>query len=193
MTARWVVEEVAPARDISVTWRSISLLLKNKPATDSPHYERVNSTHKMLRVMEAVRAAQGEENIQALYWEFGSRIHHDKDVDFDIAEALKAVGLDESFAAAFEDEAWDAAIEVGHNDGLALVGNDVGTPIIAFADANGDRTGIFGPVITRVPNHEHSLQLWDGLIACATVPGFWELKRTRTERPDLGERPVKFA
>ena len=27
------------------------------------------------------------------------------------------------------------------------------------------------------------------LTAVATVPGFWELKRTRTERPDLGARP----
>ena len=185
MTARWVVEEVVPARDVKVNWRPISLLLKNKPASDSPYYDRVARTHKMLRVMEAVRAGEGDGPIQAVYWEFASRIHHDKDVDFDIASALAAVGVDTKYAAALDDESWEAAVEAGHNDGLSLVGEDVGTPIIAFPDANGERTALFGPVITRVPNRELSLQLWDGFIAVATVPGFWELKRTRTERPDF--------
>ena len=35
-----------------------------------------------------------------------------------------------------------------------------------------------------------SLELWDALQALVSVPGFWELKRTRTERPDVGEPPV---
>ena len=190
MTARWVVEEVVPKRDVRVFWRSISLLLKNKPDATSEHFPRVQATHNMLRVMESVRAAEGEGPIQAVYWEFASRIHHDKVVDFDIAQALTTVGVDPRHAAAFDDAKWDEAVEAGHNDGLSLVGNDVGTPIIAFPDANGDRTALFGPVITRVPTPELSLQLWDGFMACATVPGFWELKRTRTERPDLGSRPA---
>ncbi len=190
MTARWVVDEVVPARNVKVNWRPISLLFKNNPDPESRYYDRVVKTHKMLRVMESVRAAEGDGPIQALYWEMGSRIHHDKDVDFPMADALRAVGLNESHAAAFDDEAWDEAVRRGHDDGLALVGQDVGTPIIAFADANGDRVGIFGPVITRVPSPELSLQLWDGMVACMQVPGFWELKKTRTESPDLGDRPT---
>ena len=31
--------------------------------------------------------------------------------------------------------------------------------------------------------------MWDALVAMMDVEGFWELKRTRTERPDPGERP----
>jgi hypothetical protein len=73
--------------------------------------------------------------------------------------------------------------------GIALAGNDVGTPIIAVDDENGNRVALFGPVITRVPSTELSLRLWDGFVFMATVPGFWELKRSRTERPELGERP----
>ena len=42
----------------------------------------------------------------------------------------------------------------------------------------------------KVPDHELSLQLWDGIVACMQVPGFWELKRTRTERPDVGAPPT---
>ena len=33
MTARWVVDEVAPARDLRVTWQPISLFEKNQPAS----------------------------------------------------------------------------------------------------------------------------------------------------------------
>ena len=73
--------------------------------------------------------------------------------------------------------------------GIDLAGNDIGTPIIAFDNDDGDRVALFGPVITRVPTTEQSLKLWDGFIACATTPGFWELKRTRTERPEFGDRP----
>ena len=61
--------------------------------------------------------------------------------------------------------------------------------IIAFDNAAGVRVGIFGPVITRVPDRDLSLQLWDGLTSVMAVPGFWELKRTRTERPEFGKRP----
>ena len=73
--------------------------------------------------------------------------------------------------------------------GLALAGEDVGTPLIAFEDDNGDKTALFGPIITRVPPAEQALKLWDGFIAVATIPGFWELKRTRTESPEFGTRP----
>ena len=100
-----------------------------------------------------------------------------------------AVGFDPAHAAAMDDESFDAEIRTRMDAGLELTGQDVGTPIIAFADTDGTKVGLFGPVITRVPSTELSLQLWDGLMAVATVPGFWELKRTRTERPDFGPRP----
>ena len=73
--------------------------------------------------------------------------------------------------------------------GLDLTGDDVGTPIIALDDDNGDRVALFGPVITRVPTTEQSLKLWDAFVAVAQIPGFWEIKRTRTEKPEFGERP----
>ena len=139
--------------------------------------------------MESLRAAEGDDAVFPLYWEFGRRIHHDETVEFDPADALTAIGADPSHAAAAADEKWDAEIERRMKMGLDLTGDDVGTPIIAMDDLNGDRVGIFGPVITRVPNQEQSLQLWDGMMALTTVPGFWELKRTRTESPEFGDRP----
>lgn len=190
MTARWVVERVQPERDLNVTWEPISLFFKNDPDPDSDSYERYWRTHRLLRVIESVRTTDGNDGVFKLYWELGRRIHHDKSLmELSVHDALESTGLAVSHAAAFDDEAWDAEIRTRMDVGLELAGTDIGTPIIAFDDAAGDRVGIFGPVITRVPEGDLSLQLWDGLVSVMTVPGFWELKRTRTERPDFGPRP----
>ena len=189
MTARWVVDAVQPYRDINITWQPISLLFKNGPAEDSPYRAPVEFTHGLLRVLESVRNSEGEAAVQPLYWEFGRRIHHDGDKAFDPADALAAVGLPVSHGAAAKEELWDSEIRNRMDVGLELAGKDIGTPIIAFNNADGEKVALFGPVISSVPTPELSLQLWDGFIAVATVPGFWELKRTRTEGPQFPDRP----
>ena len=189
MTARWVVDEVLPERDVSVKWQPISLLLKNNPDQSSDYYAPVFNTHRQLRVLESVRVTDGNDGVFALYWELGRRIHNDQDRDFSVVDALKVAGLDPSHAEAYDDEAWDAEIKTRMGVGLGLVGEDVGTPIIALDDDDGNRVGLFGPVITKVPSRQRSLRLWDAFIDMARIPGFWEVKRTRTERPEFGERP----
>lgn len=190
MTARWVVDAVAPERDLDITWKPISLFFKNEPPSDSDYYAPLLKTHSLLRVFMAVQAAEGNDAAFRFYWELGSRIHHDKDHDFNVTVALEAAGVDVGHADAYDDESWDQAIRDGMDEGLALTGQDVGTPIIAFDDNAGQRVALFGPVITRVPSGQDALDLWDGFIKVASVPGFWELKRTRTEAPDFGERPT---
>ena len=190
MTARWVVDTVAPERDLDVTWKPISLFFKNEPSEDSEYHGPLFKTHCFLRVFAAIQATDGNDAAFRFYWELGSRIHHDKAYEFTAEEALASAGLDLAHAAAFGDETWDRAIRDGMNEGLALTGQDVGTPIIAFDDNAGERVALFGPVITRVPERQNALDLWDGFMKVARVPGFWELKRTRTESPDFGERPT---
>jgi len=191
VTARWVVDEVQPHRDVNITWQPISLLNKNQPAEDSDYYAPVAYTHKLLRVIESIRKAEGDDAVKDVYWEFATRIHHDGDRQnsFDLPAALAAAGFDSAHAAAFDDESFDEEIATRMEAGLDLAGDDVGTPIIAMDDENGDRVALFGPVITRVPPTDQSLGLWDGFVACARTPGFWELKRTRTESPEFGDRP----
>ena len=183
-----------PNRNIAVTWQPISLLFKNEPPEGSDYYDASLTTHRMLRVLEAVRAAAdtpvaGNDDVLRLYWELGSRIHHDKELDFDIADALAVVGLDTSHAAAADDESWDEVIRAAMDDGLGLTGTDVGTPIIATVNSRDERVGYFGPVITKVPPTEQSLKMWDALIAMMDIDGFFELKKTRTHGPDFGPRP----
>ena len=188
VTALWA-RSVADERELNIVWKPISLLIKNETQPDSPFFERVSWTLGLLRVMEAVRAVEGDGPIESLYFEYGRRIHHDQESLWDPAEALVAVGLDAKFADAATDESWDAVVRAGMDEGLAMVGADVGTPIIAFADAAGVERAAFGPVITRVPTRQDSLKLWDAFETLTALDGFWELKRTRTERPDFGVRP----
>ncbi len=190
MTARWVVEEVAPNRDLNITWQPISLMFKNDVAKDAEQYDAVYKTHQMLRVMEAIRAELGAEAVQRWYRVCGTTIHNDQRLDdAEIATLLQHLGFDPKLAEAADDEQWDAEIRTRMDQGLELAGNDIGTPIIALANSDGDKQGYFGPVITRVPPGDQSLKMWDALTAMMDVPGFWELKRTRTERPEFGDRP----
>jgi hypothetical protein len=124
-----------------------------------------------------------------LYVEYGRRIHHDGERLWDPAEALHAVGLGDTHAAAADDASWDDAIRVRMDQGLALVGADVGTPIIAVRTDDGREVALFGPVISRVPATKDALALWDSMTFLAGLDDFWELKRTRTVRPDPGARP----
>ena len=190
MTARWVVDEVEPHRDVNIVWQPISLMFKNDVQPDAEHYPAVFKTHQMLRVMEAVRAELGEAAVERWYMLAGTTVHHDGGRDTaDLAAMLDHLGFDPALAAAADEESWDAEIRRRMEIGLTLAGDDIGTPIIAMDDAAGERQAYFGPVITRVPPRDLSLKLWDALTAMMDVPGFWELKRTRTERPEFPDRP----
>ncbi len=188
MTARLVVS-IQPHRDLAVRWRPISLLLKNQPDPESKYYAGVAASHGLLRVMEAVRSSEGDAAAGQLYVEYGRRIHHDREQLVDASGPLIGVGLDPDLASAADDSSWDSAIQASMDDGLALVGDDVGTPIIAWHRSDGCRVGIFGPVISRVPPLEEALRLWDATITLTEADGFWELKRSRTEPPEFGPRP----
>ena len=61
-----------------------------------------------------------------------------------------------------------------------MVGDDVGTQIISI-----EGVAFFGPVLTPAPKGSEALKLWDGVVAAASLPGFFELKRTRTARPQF--------
>lgn len=188
VTSLWI-REVAPQRDLEITWEPISLLVKNQTTEDSPWYGAVKWSFGLLRVLESVRAKDGNAAVGDLYLEYGRRIHHDDVREWDVREALVAIGLDTAHAAAYDDESWDAEVLRRHEEGLALVGNDVGTPIISVHNADGVEVGIFGPVITSIPAGDAAAQLWDSVVFLSTLPEFHELKRTRTTGPNPGPRP----
>ena len=188
VTSQWI-RRVAPVRDFEIIWEPISLLIKNETPRDSRSYDKLAWTYGLLRVLESVRATDGEGKVGELYVEFGRRIHHEAQQLWDASAALETVGLPANHAADAGDERWDTEIRRRMDEGLALVGDDVGTPIIAFTAADGREVATFGPVITKVPSPEQSLKLWDSFVTVTEMEEFWELKRTRTARPDFGDRP----
>jgi len=182
MTSRWLVR-VAAHRDVSIEWLPISLKFKNDTQEGQPFFAEVTASHGMLRVVEAVRASGHEDRIGDLYTALGRALHVDQG-PVDLPSVLTGLGLDPGLAAAADDERYDVAIRTAMDDGLTLVGGDVGTPIVAVERPDGSgRIGLFGPVITVLPDVEASLRLWDGFLAMVATDGFFELKRTRTEGP----------
>ncbi len=188
MTSRWLIA-VSPHRDLDIRWHSISLKLKNEYNSDHPFTGIYNTSHNLLRVLEAVRAPEGNQTVGDLYSEYGKRIHHGQDLEFDPAEALEAVGLDRGYGSAADNPSWDKIIAADMAEGLALTGDDVGTPLLGFDDIEGNPIGIFGPVISRTLDLDVALRLWDSIYGASTIPSFWELKRTRNESAEIGFRP----
>ena len=80
-----------------------------------------------------------------------------------------------------DDESYDEPLRLSHQEAIDRVGDEVGTPTIAF---NG--SAFFGPVLTRIPRGEDAGRLWDGTIIVSEFPYFFEIKRTRTGELDFG-------
>ena len=91
---------------------------------------------------------------------------------------LEEVGLPLDLAQAAESTDYDAALRASHQEGIDLVGQDVGTPVISV---NG--VAFFGPVVSPAPQGEAAGKLWDGVLLVAGTDGFFEIKRTRTRDP----------
>ena len=180
MTSRWILE-VEKVRDISVRWNLFSLAYLNRDKELPEDYKaRLIRSWHATRVIAAAQKAKGSDITLPLYTAISSRIHLKK-MDVGVAlfeEALAEVGLDTALAQAMNDESFNSAIIESHERGIALVGNDVGTPIISVSGA-----AFFGPVISPAPKGEEAGKLWDGVVGVAGYPGFFEIKRSRTVGP----------
>ena len=180
MTSRWLME-VEKVRNIEVSWQVMSLsVLNEKRDLPQDYRAAMDRAWGPVRVVIAARAQHGEAVVKPLYDAMGTRIHPGQMKDFTqvIAESLAEVGLPEKLAKAATQKKWDAELRRSHKAGISLVGDDVGTPVIAFGD-----TAFFGPVVTPAPKGEAAGRLWDGSLLVAGTPGFYELKRSRTQGP----------
>jgi hypothetical protein len=173
--------EVEKVRDISVSWHVMSLaVLNDKRDLPQQYRNLMDRAWGPVRVVIAAREQHGDGVVKPLYDAMGTRIHLRRMRNYDnvIEESLEEVGLPASLAKAAHQKKYDAALRRSHKEGISLVGTDVGTPVIAFGE-----TAFFGPVVTPAPKGEQAGRLWDGSLLVAGTPGFYELKRTRTQGP----------
>jgi len=181
VTSRWI-SEVEDVRDISTEWHVMSLAMLNEGREELPEEYKAFLTKAWapVRVITAAAQQHGTGYVKALYDAMGTKIHNEgnQDIAEVISKSLAEVGLPAELAAAGQNDDYDATLRTSHEAGISLVGQDVGTPIVAF---NG--TAFFGPVLTRIPRGEDAGRLWDASVTLASFPYFYEIKRSRTESP----------
>lgn len=182
VTSRWM-GEVEQVREVSTDWHVMSLSLLNE-GRDLPaeYMERMKAAIKPVRVIIAASELHGEKYIKPLYDAMGTRIHIGGKDDYDevIRESLGEAGLPADLARFADSDEYDTQLRASHQEGISKVGDDVGTPIVAF---NG--TAFFGPVLTRIPRGEEAGRMFDGAVMLAENPAFFEIKRSRTESPQF--------
>ena len=182
MSSRWILE-AGRERGFTPRFQVMSLAVLNE-GRDLPeeYVELMAKAWGPVRVCIAAAEKHGEEVLGDLYTALGNRIHLGEEKDYDVAinGALEEVGLPAELAEAAHSTEHDEQLKASHERGISLVGQDVGTPVIAVGDV-----AFFGPVVTPAPKGEDAGKLWDGVVLVASTPGFYELKRSREKGPDF--------
>ena len=183
LTSRWILE-VEKVRPISPAFHVMSLAYLNegKEGLSEDYRAFLANAWGPVRVCMAAAAEKGEDILLPLYTALGTRIHLDKRTADRklLEEALDDVGLPTGLVEAMDSTEYDEALKQSHHAGMDQVGMEVGTPVISTHGV-----AFFGPVVTPAPKGEDAGRLWDGVLAVAGTPGFFELKRTRDRQPDF--------
>jgi 2-hydroxychromene-2-carboxylate isomerase len=186
-TAAGWLRELAKTRTVEVRPRLMSLAMLNEGrAIPAAYRDLLDRTRGPARVAAAVAAAHGPEAHRRFAEGFGDRVfgatdHYAvlrDDLAAVIAAALDDAGLPADHARAAGDERQDAALRASHDEGMAPLGGDGGTPVVHL-----DGTAFFGPVLTTIPRGDDAARLFDAMCALAAVPHLVQLKRPMPRSP----------
>jgi len=185
ITSRWLVE-VERVRPVKVVYHVLSLAVLNEGREGlDPDYRKRMETVAWYgaRACIGVEQRYGQSGLHGFYTRLGTRFHpQGEPVDPEtVRAALADLCFDTGIADDCTTDKYDEALRASHQQGISLVGSDVGAPIIAIGGS-----AIFGPVLSPAPAGEAAGQLFDGVRAVLAYPGFYELKRTRGVGPVFG-------
>jgi hypothetical protein len=190
ITSRWV-KEVAPQRALGIVWRSYCLEIRDDYGVAPTMPEKLRPaalaahalSHRMLRIFEAARAEAGEAAVDALYTAWGHLFFSEtpRRDDSILAECLVSSDLPVDLVSAAEDEKWDAPIVEAMEVAYEFGGPKTQTPTIVVRAT--PPYGFKGPVMAPAPTGEEAVQLWDAITVIAREPGFFEITRPRSNRP----------
>ncbi|MEU8685206.1 DsbA family protein, partial [Streptomyces sp. NPDC048611] len=167
MTSRWMLE-VEKVRPVEVRWHVMSLAVLNEDKLDQlPEEYRENmrpggKAWGPVRVVIAAQQLHGDEAVGKLYTALGTRFHNEGlGVNPEsIAAALEDAGLPADLIEYADKDTYDAELRASHKEGIELVGQEVGTPVIAVPGSDGEQIAFFGPVVTPAPKGEQAAKLW---------------------------------
>jgi len=191
ITSLWI-KEIAPQRDLTVTWRSYCLEIRDDYGVAPTVPERLREvalaghavSHRMLRIFEAARARAGEEAVDSLYAEWGRRFFGKDRIRGDelLSACVAASELAPDLVGAADDDKWDTPIIEAMEVAYEFGGPKTQTPTIVVR-AN-PPYGFKGPVMAPAPTGDAAVRLWDAVQVIAAEPGFFEITRPRSNPPE---------
>lgn len=192
ITSRWV-KEVAPHRDLTVTWQSFCIEIRDDYGVSPAIPEHIKPmaleghalSHRFLRILEAARTEGGEEAVDALYAAWGRRFFERGRARSDelLVECLAATELDTGLIVHADDEKWDTPIMAAMEVAYAFGGPKAQTPTIVIGDD--PPHGFKGPVMAPRPRGKEALELWDALQVISRQQSVFEFTRPRANRPEV--------
>jgi predicted DsbA family dithiol-disulfide isomerase len=192
LTSKWV-HRLVEMSVVEVDWRVFSREVNTTGKTsleDAAEFRAATA----LRTAMALRDTVGREAVGRFYAALDARTWDDtqdiRDIDV-IRSSVADAGADPALvdAALADPSTWDRVV-AEHNAVVSEVGA-FGVPTIRLDAGKGP--GIFGPVIHTVPNDEDAVEMFHHVAWLVRHPNFWEIKRERTESPDLEHARVRAA
>jgi hypothetical protein len=181
-TARWARQLEADGV-LELSWAFLPLEVHNSESRELDLATHVRSV-PALRVALLIRDELGQAAAGRFYDAVAGRQHH-RDEPLKRPETIRAalveVGLDEAYLdRALAD---DGTAERLMAEYRTISERAIGVPTFEF-DGPGGPT-IFGPVIARLPEGQAARDLWEHFSWLARDENVYEIKRNRTELPDL--------
>lgn len=190
LTSRWLLE-AETVRPISVVTKVLSLGEVNAATAHKDHRAFFELNARTLRLLVAARRARGEDGIRAVYTSLGEA-RHERDEplaeEATLRAAAEAAGLGAgAVASAMAGDDLDA--EVLAESRAAIERGAFGVPTLSV-----DGSPLyFGPIVDRRITGEAAGELWDVVLPLLRHPYVFELKRNRTDGPQVGRHRAREA